>query len=46
MLDLLLETEKNDGIDDEGIKEEVATFVFEVSINLYFITLFYALICS
>lgn len=30
MLDLLIAAEKNGLIDDDGIKEEVATFVFEV----------------
>ncbi|XP_011502147.1 PREDICTED: cytochrome P450 4C1-like [Ceratosolen solmsi marchali] len=29
MLDLLLETERSGGINEEGIKEEVATFIFE-----------------
>lgn len=32
MLDLLLAAEQNGLIDDAGVKEEVATFVFEVSL--------------
>ena len=34
MLDLLLTAEKNGLIDNEGVKEEVDTFTFEVSKNI------------
>lgn len=32
MLDLLIEAHRNDKIDDEGIREEVDTFMFRVCI--------------
>ena len=35
MLDLLLDAEKNDLIDDKGIKEEVATFIFAVIVPVF-----------
>ena len=35
MLDLLLSAEDNGLIDYEGIKEEVDTFTFEVSLKVY-----------
>lgn len=37
MLDLLLSAERDGLIDDEGIKEEVDTFTFEVSVSSTFI---------
>lgn len=33
MLDILINAYQNNEIDDEGIREEVDTFVFEVSIK-------------
>lgn len=43
MLDLLLAAEHKGLIDDAGIKEEVATFVFEVSV-IYFTCFFFFII--
>lgn len=39
MLDLLIEAHRNDKIDDEGIREEVDTFMFRVCI-IYFYFLY------
>ena len=37
MLDLLIASRKNEEIDDEGIQEEVDTFMFEVQTTVLFI---------